>query len=368
MKIAVLDDYQDGVRHLDCFKKMHGHDVLVLNHHIDDPKTLAHQLHEMQGLILIRERTWIHEDILALLPNLRLIVQTGKAGRHLDLEACRRRGIQVKETEGTSIATGEFTLLMILAALRHFPQEVGNMEQGRWQRTIGRQLHGRTLAILGLGRIGEQLAHVAQAMGARVLVWGRENSMAKARAAGWEVAKSREDFFARADVLCITLRLISPAVIRSPSWRSRVGTTAGIGNGAAIGRGRSSRCRSSGWTPIASSRPSFARTWSASAASSPVWSQCPWVESASTKRHPRLASAATSSASDGIAGSITIASRRAASPINATFVRSGPIGSTSSSAATTLPQSLRRRAERTRIELVSKGRLARTGESQQILE
>ena len=161
----------------------------------------------MQGLILIRERTWIHEEVLALLPNLRLIVQTGKAGRHLDLEACRRRGIQVKETEGTSIATGEFTLLMILAALRHFPQEVGNMEQGRWQRTIGRQLHGRTLAILGLGRIGEQLAHVAQAMGARVLVWGRENSMAKARAAGWEVAKSREDFFARADVLCITLRL-----------------------------------------------------------------------------------------------------------------------------------------------------------------
>jgi D-3-phosphoglycerate dehydrogenase len=207
MKIAVLDDYQDGVRHLDCFKRMHGHDVLVLNHHIDDPKTLAHQLHEMQGLILIRERTWIHEDILALLPNLRLIVQTGKAGRHLDVEACRRRGIQVQETEGTSIATGEFTLLMILAALRHFPQEVDNMKQGRWQRTIGRQLHGRTLAILGLGRIGEQVAQVAQAMGARVLVWGRENSMAKARAAGWELAKSREDFFARADVLCITLRL-----------------------------------------------------------------------------------------------------------------------------------------------------------------
>jgi D-3-phosphoglycerate dehydrogenase len=207
MKIAVLDDYQDGVRHLDCFKKMHGHDVLVLNHHIDDPKTLAHQLHEMQGLILIRERTWIHEDVLALLPNLRLIVQTGKAGRHLDVEACRRRGIQVQETEGTSIATGEFTLLMILAALRHFPQEVDNMKQGRWQRTIGRQLHGRTLAILGLGRIGEQVAQVAQAMGARVLVWGRENSMAKARAAGWELAKSREDFFARADVLCITLRL-----------------------------------------------------------------------------------------------------------------------------------------------------------------
>jgi D-3-phosphoglycerate dehydrogenase len=207
MKIAVLDDYQDGVRHLDCFKKMHRHDVLVLNHHIDDPKTLAHQLHEMQGLILIRERTWIHEDILALLPNLRLIVQTGKAGRHLDVEACRRRGIQVQETEGTSIATGEFTLLMILAALRHFPQEVDNMKQGRWQRTIGRQLHGRTLAILGLGRIGEQVAQVAQAMGARVLVWGRENSMAKARAAGWELAKSREDFFARADVLCITLRL-----------------------------------------------------------------------------------------------------------------------------------------------------------------
>jgi D-3-phosphoglycerate dehydrogenase len=207
MKIAILDDFQDAVRHLPCFEKMRHHDVKVLNQHVQDPHELARQLEGVQALILIRERSWIQEEVLALLPQLRLIVQTGKAGRHLDLEACRRRGIVVQETQGTSIATVEFTLLMVLAALRHFPQEVDHMRQGLWQRTLGRQLHGRTLAILGLGRIGERLAHVAQAMNAHILVWGRQSSLDKAAAQGWEVAPSRSDFFARADVLCITLRL-----------------------------------------------------------------------------------------------------------------------------------------------------------------
>ena len=207
MKIAILDDFQDAVRQLPCFEKIRHHDVRVLNQHVQDRHELARQLQGVQALILIRERSWIQEEVLALLPQLRLIVQTGKAGRHLDLDACRRRGIVVQETQGTSIATVEFTLLMVLAALRHFPQEVDHMRQGLWQRTLGRQLHGRTLAILGLGRIGERLAHVAQAMNARILVWGRQSSLDKAAAQGWEVASSRADFFARADVLCITLRL-----------------------------------------------------------------------------------------------------------------------------------------------------------------
>ena len=207
MKIAVLDDYQDCVRHLSCFQKMKGHEVLVLNRHHDDPHELAAQLQGVQALILIRERTRVDGPLLDLLPQLQLIVQTGKAGRHLDLAACSSRGILVRETEGDSIATMEFTLLMILASLRHFAREVDNMARGRWQRTLGRQLHGRTLAILGLGRIGERLAQVAHGMGAHVLVWGRQNSMDKACEQGWEPAKSREDFFERADVLCITLRL-----------------------------------------------------------------------------------------------------------------------------------------------------------------
>jgi D-3-phosphoglycerate dehydrogenase len=96
---------------------------------------------------------------------------------------------------------------MILASLRNLVPEAANMQAGRWQRTLGRQLHGRTLAILGLGNIGVQVARAGQALGARILVWGREGSRQKAAENGWEVATSREAFFEQADVLSILIRL-----------------------------------------------------------------------------------------------------------------------------------------------------------------
>ena len=215
MKIAILDDFQDCVRTLDCFAKLKGHEVLVLNQHFGDPQELARQLQGVQALVLIRERTVVDEALLSRLPDLKVIAQTGKAGRHLDLEACKAHGVVVYETQGTSVATAEFTLLMILASLRNLVPEVANMNAGVWQRTLGRQLHGRTLAILGLGRIGEQVARAAQALGANILVWGREGSRQKATENGWTVAASREAFFAQADVLCILIRL-------SPQTRGHV--------------------------------------------------------------------------------------------------------------------------------------------------
>ncbi len=207
MKIAILDDFQDSVRTLKCFEKLRAHDVLVLNEHIDDAHVLSQKLQGVQALILIRERSFITAKLLALLPELKIIAQAGKTGRHLDLQACKAQGIVVFETQGTSVANAEFTLLMVLASLRNFPQEVANMEAGLWQRSIGRQLHGRTLAILGLGRIGEQVARAGQALGAHVLIWGRESSRNKAQLNGWHFASSREEFFSKADVLCVLLRL-----------------------------------------------------------------------------------------------------------------------------------------------------------------
>ena len=207
MKVAILDDFQDCIRTLACFDKLQGHEVTVLNQHYRDPEALAQQLQGVEALVLIRERTYVGDELLSRLPHLKLIAQTGKAGRHLDMQACQRRGIAVFETEGTAVATAEFTLLMILASLRNLIPEVGNMKAGLWQRTLGRQLHGRTLAILGLGRIGQQVAQAAETLGARILVWGREASRHKAAENGWAVAASREDFFAQADVLCLLLRL-----------------------------------------------------------------------------------------------------------------------------------------------------------------
>lgn len=207
MKIAVLDDFQDCVKSLACFAKIQKHDVLVLNRHVSDPVELSGLLKGVQALVLIRERTYVGEALLSRLPDLKVIAQTGKIGRHLDMAACQARGIAVFETEGTAVATAEFTLLMILASLRNLVSEVTNMNAGIWQRTLGRQLHGRTLGILGLGRIGEQVAQSGHTLGARILVWGREGSQQKARERGWAVASSREAFFAQSDVLCILVRL-----------------------------------------------------------------------------------------------------------------------------------------------------------------
>jgi len=207
MKIAVLDDFQDCVKSLACFAKIQKHDVLVLNRHVSDPVELSGLLKGVQALVLIRERTYVGEALLSRLPDLKVIAQTGKIGRHLDMAACQARGIAVFETEGTAVATAEFTLLMILASLRNLVSEVTNMNAGIWQRTLGRQLHGRTLGILGLGRIGEQVAQAGHTLGARILVWGREGSQQKARERGWAVASSREAFFAQSDVLCILVRL-----------------------------------------------------------------------------------------------------------------------------------------------------------------
>lgn len=207
MKIAVLDDFQDCVKSLDCFAKMKKHDVIVLNRHVSDPVELSALLQGVQALVLIRERTYVGEALLSRLPDLKVIAQTGKVGRHLDMAACQARDIKVFETDGTAVATAEFTLLMILASLRNLVPEVANMNAGIWQRTLGRQLHGRTLGIFGLGRIGEQVAQAAQTLGARILVWGRDGSQHKAREYGWAVASSREAFFSQSDVLSILVRL-----------------------------------------------------------------------------------------------------------------------------------------------------------------
>lgn len=207
MKIAILDDFQDSVRSLNCFQKLSGHGVLILNRHIEDIDELSEVLKGIQALVLIRERSFITSELLEKLPELKIIAQAGKVGRHLDMDVCNRLGISVFETQGTSVANAEFTLLMVLASLRNFAQEVNNMQAGLWQRSIGRQLNGRTLAILGLGRIGEQVASAGQTLGARILVWGRESSKLKALQKGWNFAASREAFFSEADVLCVLLRL-----------------------------------------------------------------------------------------------------------------------------------------------------------------
>ena len=171
MNIVIADDYQDCVRHLDCFPQLKDHQVTIYNDTVKDIDQLVQRFEAADVLVLIRERTRISATLLDRLPNLKLISQTGKISAHLDFPACQARGITVCEGGGTGSATAEMTFLLMLASMRHFTTEVQRLKDGLWQGHLGRQLSGKTLGVLGYGRIGEQVCRVGQAFGAKPLVW-----------------------------------------------------------------------------------------------------------------------------------------------------------------------------------------------------
>ncbi|MBI2538973.1 MAG: D-2-hydroxyacid dehydrogenase family protein, partial [Deltaproteobacteria bacterium] len=140
----------------------------------------------------------------------KLISQTGRTTGHIDIQACTERGVVVSAAGfGTPHPTAELTWGLILGALRHIPYEVRRLKEGHWQSTVGAAVQGKTLGIYAYGRIGSLVAHVGRAFGARVLCWGREGSLKRAREAGYEVAQSREALFAESDILSLHLPLNS---------------------------------------------------------------------------------------------------------------------------------------------------------------
>jgi D-3-phosphoglycerate dehydrogenase len=214
MKIAILDDYQDCVRNLDCFRQLGGHEVKIFNNSARGTGQLAIRLAEFEALVLIRERTSVTRALLERLPKLKLISQTSKVGSHIDIAAATERGIVVTEGSGDPTAPAELTWALIMAASRKIPQYASNLREGLWQtasimpelNTLGRKLKGRTLGIWGYGRIGKLVAGYGRAFGMRVQIWGSEQSREAAVRDGCEAAASRESFFADADVLSLHLR------------------------------------------------------------------------------------------------------------------------------------------------------------------
>ncbi|MDH2014569.1 D-2-hydroxyacid dehydrogenase family protein [Pseudomonas juntendi] len=208
MRIVIPDDYQDVIRTLDCFSRLHGHDVHVL--HAPQPATLeqlAARFADADALVLTRERTRIDAALLDRLPSLKLISQTGKVSSHLDLAACTARGIVVTEGRGSPVAPAELAWALILNARRQLVPAIDAFRQGHWQVNLGQALAGQVLGIWGYGKIGQRLARYAQAFDMPVLVWGSDSSRAAAAADGHRAAASREAFFAEADVVSINLRL-----------------------------------------------------------------------------------------------------------------------------------------------------------------
>jgi D-3-phosphoglycerate dehydrogenase / 2-oxoglutarate reductase len=215
MKIAILDDYQDAVRKLDCFRLLDGHEVKVFHHSAGGVGQLAVRLAAFDALVLIRERTVFPRVLLGRLPNLKLISQTGKVSGHVDVAAATELGIAIAEGVGSPVAPAELAWTLIMAASRRIVPYANHLKEGTWQTAsvnpelngLGRVLHGRTLAIWGYGKIGHLVAGYARAFGMRVLVWGSDRSRDAAVADGFEAAPSREAFFEQADVLSLHLRL-----------------------------------------------------------------------------------------------------------------------------------------------------------------
>ncbi|GCL61915.1 D-2-hydroxyacid dehydrogenase family protein [Pseudaquabacterium pictum] len=219
MNIIILDDYQDAVRKLRCAARLEPYNAKVFTNTVKGIGQLAVRLRDAEVLVLIRERTHFPRALLEKLPKLRLIVQTGRIGSHIDIETCTRLGIAVAEGTGSPVAAAELTWALIMAAMRRLPQYIGNLKHGAWQQSglkaasmppnfgLGLVLRGRTLGVWGYGKIGSLVAGYGRAFGMQVLVWGSEASRARAVADGHQAAGSCQQFFAETDVLSVHLRL-----------------------------------------------------------------------------------------------------------------------------------------------------------------
>ncbi|WP_315315746.1 D-2-hydroxyacid dehydrogenase family protein [Pantoea vagans] len=206
--IVIPDDYQFATQKLDFLHGNNNFHCAALGDLSRDPMADA-QLSSAEALILIRERTVIDEAFLRRTPHLKLISQTGKLARNVDIDACTRAGVAIVEGSGSPVAPAELTWLLIMASRRKFVSSVNAMAEGHWQTEIGSAVHNQVIGILGYGKIGKRLASYAAVFGMQVQVWGSLRAQEEARADGWTVPESREQFFATSDVLTVHQRLVA---------------------------------------------------------------------------------------------------------------------------------------------------------------
>lgn len=205
MRIAILDDYQNVALSLADWTSLDA-EIEVFTSHIGDPDELATRLAGFDVVVAMRERTPFPAQLLSRLPDLKLLVTTGARNAAIDLDAARRQGITVCGTGGLASPTVELTWALILAAARNLATELPGMRAGAWQTTVGTGLSGRTLGLLGLGRLGSRVAKVGQAFGMETIAWS-QNLTAERAAEHGVTAVSKSELFARADVLSIHLVL-----------------------------------------------------------------------------------------------------------------------------------------------------------------
>ncbi len=202
-RVAVLDDYQKVAGSLADWSSLpDGTEVVFFSYHFTDEEGLVERLVDFDVVVLMRERTPFPRSLIKRLPQLKLIVTAAMRNAAIDVAGAREHGVVVCGTEGSGGATLDLTWGLILALIRHLPTEDAALRAGRWQTTIGVDLEGRTLGVLGVGRLGSRVARVGQAFDMDVIAWS-ENLTAERAAEVGVTRVERDELFERSDILTI---------------------------------------------------------------------------------------------------------------------------------------------------------------------
>ena len=202
-KVAVLDDYQNVFQDFVDLKKISGkYEIKIFNEPFNDENDAIEQLKEYDALLIMRERTKITSNLIKNLKNLKFIITSGMRNKAIDLGAAKKRKILVTGTEININPTSELTWALILGLARNFKTEIDNMYQGYWQTTIGVELKGKILGLIGLGRVGSQVAKIAKVFGMQVMAWSKNLDLNKCTELG-VLPSTKDDLIKNSDFISI---------------------------------------------------------------------------------------------------------------------------------------------------------------------
>ncbi len=207
MKIAILDDYQNVALKMADWSALSGRaKITVFNDHVGEPSALVERLLAFDVVCVMRERTPLPREVLQHLPRLKLIASTGSRNASIDMGAAKELGITVTATGYRSSPTIEVTWALILASLRGIVHENNSLRNGGWQESVGQDLSGKIMGVVGLGNIGGQVARIGLAFGMKIIAWSQNMTLESAEAAGARLV-SKDELFRQADIVTIHLIL-----------------------------------------------------------------------------------------------------------------------------------------------------------------
>ena len=203
LKVAILDDYQNVSQHYVNLKKLsRKYEIKVFNEPFEDQDDAIEKLRDFEALIIMRERTAITSNLINNLKKLKFIITSGMRNKAIDLEAAEKRKIIVSGTEINVNPTSELTWALILGLARNIKSEIDNMFQGYWQTTIGVELKGKILGLIGLGKVGSQVAKIAKVFGMQVMAWSENLNLDKCKELD-VLPSSKEDLITNSDFISI---------------------------------------------------------------------------------------------------------------------------------------------------------------------